>query len=89
MKRGPRAALPVRRFTGGVAASESGTRLDVWLSARLPDLSDADRAIVDKLAIRLVNRLLHGPTERLRSLPKGTRTEIVQQIVVGLQGGPG
>jgi len=57
--------------------------------ARLPDLSDADRAIVDKLAIRLVNRLLHGPTERLRSLPKGTRTEIVQQIVVGLQGGPG
>jgi len=57
--------------------------------ARLPDLSEEDRAIVDKLAIRLVNRFLHGPTERLRSLPKGTRTEIVQQIVVGLQGGPG
>ncbi len=57
--------------------------------ARLPELSEKDRAIVDKLAVRLVNRFLHGPTERLRSLPEGTRAEIVEQIVAGLQGGPG
>jgi glutamyl-tRNA reductase len=57
--------------------------------ARLPDLSEKDRAIVDKLAMRLVNRFLHGPTERLRSLPEGTRTEIVQEIVAGLQRGTG
>jgi len=44
---------------------------------------------VDKLATRLVNRFLHGPTERLRSLPEGTRTEIVRQIVESLQRGPG
>ena len=57
--------------------------------ARLPDLSEGDRAVVDKLATRLVNRFLHGPTERLRSLPEGTRTEIVRQIVESLQRGPG
>src|SRR2546426_2487401 len=57
--------------------------------ARLPDLSEEDRAIVDKLSMRLVNRFLHGPTERLRSLPEESRAEIVQEIVAGLQGGPG
>jgi len=57
--------------------------------ARLPELSQEDRAIVDKLATRLVNRFLHGPTEHLRSLPEGTRTEIVRQIVESLQRGPG
>jgi glutamyl-tRNA reductase len=57
--------------------------------AHLPDLSDDDRAIVDKLATRLVNRFLHGPTEHLRSLPEGTRTEVVRQIVSGLQRGGG
>lgn len=57
--------------------------------ARLPGLSEADRAVVDKLAMRLVNRFLHGPTERLRSLREGTRTEIVQEMVAGLQGGSG
>ena len=54
--------------------------------ARLPALSDADRAVVDKLATRLVNRFLHGPTERLRSLPEGTRSEIVQELLRGLGG---
>ena len=57
--------------------------------ARLPDLPEADRAIVDKMATRLVNRFLHVPTERLRSLPERTRTEILQQIVEGLERGAG
>ncbi len=57
--------------------------------ARLPDLSDEDRAVVDKLATRLVNRILHAPTQRLRSLPEPTRREIVQEIVSGLQSGTG
>src|SRR5207245_2240582 len=55
--------------------------------ARLPDLSDEDRAIVDKLSMRLVNRFLHGPTERLRSLPGEKRAEVVQEMVAGLRGG--
>ncbi len=57
--------------------------------ARLPGLSEEARVVVDKLSTRLVNRLLHGPTRRIRSLPEGTRTEIVQEIVAGLQGGAG
>lgn len=54
--------------------------------ARLPTLSDSDRAVVDKLATRLVNRFLHGPTERLRSLPAGARAEIVQELLRGIGG---
>ncbi len=54
--------------------------------ARLPDLSDEDRAIVDKLSMRLVNRFLHGPTERLRSLPGERRAEVAQEMVAGLRG---
>ena len=37
--------------------------------------------------VEALNRFLHDPTERLRSLPDETRTKIVQQIVAGLQGG--
>ncbi len=55
--------------------------------SRLPALSDADRAVVDKLATRLVNRVLHGPTERLRSFPEETRAEILQEILRGVGGG--
>ncbi len=54
--------------------------------ARLPSLSDADRAVVDKLATRLVNRFLHGPTERLRSFPEATRAEIVHELLRSMGG---
>ncbi len=57
--------------------------------ARLPELSEEGRAVVDMLATRLVNRFLHAPTQRLRSLPEGKRKEIVQEIVAGLRGGAG
>ncbi len=53
---------------------------------RLPALTEADRAVVDKLASRLVNRFLHGPTERLRHLPADERTEIVRELRRGLEG---
>jgi glutamyl-tRNA reductase len=56
---------------------------------RLPELSEEGRAVVDILATRLVNRFLHAPTQRLRSLPEGRRKEIVEEIVSGLQGGAG
>ncbi len=55
--------------------------------ARLPDLSDADRAVVDKLAARLVNRFLHGPTELLRASPETVRAELVHELLRGI-GGP-
>ena len=54
--------------------------------ARLPSLSDADRAVVDKLASRLVNRFLHGPTERLRSFPEATRAQIVHELLQSMGG---
>lgn len=54
--------------------------------SRLPALSDADRAVVDKLATRLVNRFLHGPTERLRAFPEAARVEIVQELLRGMGG---
>ncbi len=54
--------------------------------ARLPGLTDADRAVVDKLATRLVNRLLHGPTELLRSSPEAVRAELVQGLLRGIGG---
>lgn len=57
--------------------------------ARLPDLTEEQRAVVDKLAARLVNRFLHGPTESLRSLPESTRAQIVQGLVAGLERGGG
>ena len=55
--------------------------------ARLPTLSDADRDVVDKLATRLVNRFLHGPTELLRSSSQPERSELVQGILRGIGGG--
>ncbi len=57
--------------------------------ARLPTLSESDRAVVDKLATRLVNRFLHGPTKRLRSFPESARLEIVEEILRGMGGTPG
>lgn len=54
--------------------------------SRLPDLTESERAVVDKLATRLVNRFLHGPTERLRAFPEETRTEIVQELLRGMGG---
>ncbi len=58
------------------------TEVDAALE-RIPDLTDADRAVVDKLATRLVNRFLHGPTEHLRSLPEEERGERVRELLRG------
>jgi len=56
--------------------------------ARLPGLSDADRAVGEKLASRLVNRFLHGPTEVLRTSPEAVRAELVQELLRGMGGTP-
>jgi len=53
--------------------------------SRLPRLTEEERAIVDKLASRLVNRFLHGPTESLRALPDETRSQILARFLAGLQ----
>lgn len=79
----PRAALDVaafRRTAETVRLEEVQRAL-----ARLPALSDADRQVVDKLAARLVNRFLHGPTERLRALPEEARGLLVEELVAGLR----
>jgi len=55
--------------------------------ARLPELSEEGRTVVDRLATRLVNRILHAPTQHLRSLPERERREMLDEIVSGLRGG--
>lgn len=52
--------------------------------ARLPGLSDADRAVVEKLAARLVSRFLHAPTELLRSSPGPVRAELAHELLRGI-----
>lgn len=56
--------------------------------SRLPNLSGSERAVVDKLSARLVNRFLHGPTERLRTLPEETRNQLVRELLRGMGGQP-
>ena len=56
---------------------------------RLPALTEADRAVVDKLATRLVNRFLHGPTEHLRALPDQERADMLRELMRGLGGRDG
>lgn len=68
----------LRRAGEAIRRSEVEAALE-----RLPDLTDADRAVVDKLASRLVNRFLHGPTEVLRSLPEEERSERVRELLRG------
>ncbi len=55
----------MRRLTDSVAASESGTRLDIWLSARLPDVSrsrikalvESGHVLVDGRRVKVAHRL--------------------------------
>ena len=62
---GPGPAPSSRSLEDRVAASESGTRLDVWLSARLPDLSrtrikalvESGDVLVDSRRVKAAHRL--------------------------------
>jgi 23S rRNA pseudouridine1911/1915/1917 synthase len=73
MKRGPRPAPAERCFRGSVAASESGTRLDVWLGTRLSDLSrtrikalvESGDVLVDGRRVKAAHRL--KPAERVEA----------------------
>jgi glutamyl-tRNA reductase len=57
--------------------------------ARLPGLSERDQHIIDKLATRLVNRMLHAPTEWLRTLPPDRSARTVAEFVHRLQSSGG
>jgi 23S rRNA pseudouridine1911/1915/1917 synthase len=73
MKRGPRPAPSARCFEDRVAPSESGTRLDVWLYARLSDLSrtrikalvESGDVLVDGRRVKAARRL--RPAERVEA----------------------
>jgi glutamyl-tRNA reductase len=56
-------AVSLRRAAEDVRRSEVERALEY-----LPHATERDRAVLDKLAERLVNRLLHGPTEFVRRL---------------------
>ncbi len=73
MKGGLRATRAERRFADAVTAQESGTRLDVWLSARLPDLSrtrikalvESGLVLVEGRRVKAAHRL--KPAERVEA----------------------
>ena len=54
--------------------------------ARLPESSEAERRVIEKLTQRLVNGLLHAPTERLRTFQSEGRSNVVREILEGWQG---
>jgi 23S rRNA pseudouridine1911/1915/1917 synthase len=70
---GPPRALPFRSLEDSVAVSESGARLDVWLHARLPDLSrtrikalvESGDVLVDGRRVKAAHRL--RPAERVEA----------------------
>ncbi|HYT00690.1 MAG TPA: glutamyl-tRNA reductase [Thermoplasmata archaeon] len=49
--------------------------------ARMPHATMADRAVVDKMALRLVNRLLHAPTELARRLQSEGRAGMIAELL--------
>ena len=53
--------------------------------ARMPHLSSADREVVEKLTTRLMNRVLHVPTQRLRGLPAEVREQFLDDLAAGLK----
>jgi len=65
MTRGASPASAGRRLADTVAAPEAGTRVDVWLSARLPDLSrtrikalmESGHVLVDGRRVKVAHRL--------------------------------
>ncbi len=65
MTGGPSTAPSARHLSESVASSDAGTRLDVWLSARLPDLSrtrikglvEAGDVLVDGRRAKVAHRL--------------------------------
>jgi glutamyl-tRNA reductase len=42
-----------------------------WFASKRPDLSDADRADVEHLVRRVVDKLMHAPTVRVKELAAG------------------
>lgn len=53
--------------------------------ARLPAVTEAERAVIEKLTSRLVNRILHDPTEKLREMRARGQEAIVREFLVGWQ----
>ena len=88
MTSGHGAALPERRFAESVAAEESGSRLDVWLSARLGGLSrtrikslvEAGHVLVDGRRVKSAHRL--KTAERVEaSVPPPPPEELVPEPI--------
>lgn len=64
------ASIPTVRALRALAAGVVDTELD-RLRARTPGLGDADRAEVERTVHRVVDKLLHRPTVRVRELAAG------------------
>ena len=62
-----RAGGPDGGRPAGHGVRDRGDELE-WFAARRPDLSDADRADVEHLVRRVVDKLMHAPTVRVKEL---------------------
>jgi len=88
MTHGGPVALPPVAFTAVVLAQDSGARLDVWLSARLPGVSrtrikalvDAGLVLIDERRVKPSHRLRVGEAVEAR-LPPPPPTEMVPEPI--------
>lgn len=75
----PRAADHVHALR---IAAEQIRRVEVeWAFAHMAHATEFDRTVVDKMADRLVNRLLHGPTELVRRLEAEGREGTIADLL--------
>ena len=51
-----------------------------WLLRRLPDLSEQERALIDRMSHRLVGGILHSPKSALRLDESGTLGRAAREL---------
>ena len=78
-----RAIFPVIQQLRAKAETVRQTELD-HLSRRMPDLNDHDRQLLEAFSQRLVNKLLHNPTLRLKAQSSEGHGELYASVLSDL-----
>ena len=78
-----RAVVPVIQELRAKAESIRQAELKSALR-RMPDLTEREREIIEELSQRLVNKLLHQPTLKLKAQPAEEPAEIYANLVSDL-----
>ena len=53
-----------------------------WVMPKLPTLSQSEREVIEQFSARLVNKLLHAPTLRLRESGNGDHSHSMSELVL-------